>query len=64
MKGAEAMEVHFPPEVQAKLEQMARDTRLDRDVALKVFVIRAPHDRGRIHGEGSLHLKQGHHASP
>jgi predicted transcriptional regulator len=25
-EGAEAMEVHFTPEVQAKLEQMARDT--------------------------------------
>ena len=25
-KGAEVMEVHFPPEVQAKLEQMARET--------------------------------------
>jgi predicted transcriptional regulator len=25
-EGAEAMEVHFPPDVQAKLEQMARDT--------------------------------------
>jgi hypothetical protein len=34
-EGAEAMEVHFPPEVQAKLEEMARDTGTRSDELVK-----------------------------